>query len=134
VKGRRRELTKSGDSGFALMELMISIVVLSLIVLGAAGLMSGVGSGTRNSQGNTFAAELLQQKVEELRSRPFDHADLSAGTHTQTYPTLSRTVSWIVQDDVAGELKRADLKVTWVEGKKSRQLGFRLHLANRSAD
>jgi prepilin-type N-terminal cleavage/methylation domain-containing protein len=120
--------------GFSLIEVMISIVFLSLILLGAAGLMNGVAAGTRNSQGNTLATEILQQKIEELRSLPFDNSNLTAGTHTKSDAVLGRTVSWTVVDDVPDELKRVDLKVTWREPKGQRQLGFRLHLANRTPE
>jgi prepilin-type N-terminal cleavage/methylation domain-containing protein len=120
--------------GFTMIEVMISLVFLSLVLLGAAGLMSGVASGTRNSQGNTLGAEILQQEVEILRSLPFDHADLAAGSHSRADGAMNRTIYWTVVNDVPDELKRVDLKVVWREASRTRELGFRLHLANRTPE
>ena len=120
------------QAGFTLLEVLMSGVVLSLVLLGAAGVMNGVANGTRNAQGNTFAAEALQSKIEELRSLPFRHADLTAGAHELQSGPLARRLRWTVTDDVADELKRVDLSVTWTERRATRQLGMRIHIANRS--
>lgn len=123
---------RRASGGFTLIETVIGMLVLSLILLGTVGMMTSIARGTRSSQGNTLAAEILQQQVELLRSLPFDHADLAAGAHTRSDPTFGRVLTWTVTNDVAGELKRIDLKVRWKEARQSRELGFRLHLANRS--
>src|ERR687886_797777 len=74
-----------GESGFTLIETMIALVIMMIVMLGAASLFAySVYNNTAGSD-RAQAVALAQQSMEALRSRKFTKsgtdAELSAGAH-----------------------------------------------------
>lgn len=116
------------QNGFSLIEVMISILVLSFGLLGVAAMQ--VTSIKVNSIANkvTSASTILQDRVETLMALPFNHADLTdateAGlceTHTDPNPPDGYTVEWCVDDDPGGDEKTIDLRAIWLQSDKQKE-------------
>ncbi len=67
--------------GFTLIELMIALVVLSLGLLALGQLMPAGSRSMISSQRLTGASYYSQQKIEYLRTLPFQDANLDPGRH-----------------------------------------------------
>ena len=104
VAGMRRTVVERSarrPAGFALIELMIALVVLSVGILVLAGLMPLGTKKMASSAARTRASELAATCAERLLSTPYADDDLTAGTHTDAanpYPG-NFYVSWVVEDD-----------------------------------
>lgn len=103
-----------------MVELLMSLVVLAIGVLSVSALFP---LGVRNSnndrlltQGTSFA----QQKLEQLRTLSFNHADLAVGTHpgggTESVGNNGRFTRWWTVTQFSGnfaDVKLVDVRVTW---------------------
>lgn len=117
----------NNQNGFSLIEVMISIVVLSLGLLGVAAMQ--VTSIRVNTIANqvTNASTLLQDRVETLMALPFNHADLSDSTdvglwetHVDPNPPVGYSIVWLVDDDPSGDEKTINLRATWQQGNQQK--------------
>src|SRR5688572_30927328 len=78
----------TNEDGFSLIEAMVSASILAIVALGSA---VGADRAVRHnvySRSLAAATTLAQSKVEDLRSKVTSHADLTAGTHTDTVNPL----------------------------------------------
>lgn len=111
-----------GRRGFSVVELMVALVVLGLGILGLANLFPLGGRMQMRDRMRTSAADLAQQKMEQLRLLPWSDANLDVGTH----PTISgETLSlqdegtyqrfWIVTQGTGtfSDMKQVVVRVTW---------------------
>ena len=79
------------EAGFTMVEIMLTVVVLSL---GAMLLAKGLSTGTTadiDTENRVIALNLVVEKLEELKYRAsldFNHSDLSPGTHTENQVAL----------------------------------------------
>jgi prepilin-type N-terminal cleavage/methylation domain-containing protein len=65
------------SSGFTLIEVVITLALVSVLVAGTAGLLTVASMGMRLARNSTTAALLAQQKIEQFGGSP---AALPAGT------------------------------------------------------
>jgi type IV pilus assembly protein PilV len=116
----QRDVPLRNEHGFSLMEVMVSMVVLSFGLISLAGMQ--VVAIQVNSSANklTSATTLVQDKIEELMSLPFAHADLSDATpvgacesHDETAPPEGFTLSWCVDSSADGTSKTIDVTSAW---------------------
>jgi prepilin-type N-terminal cleavage/methylation domain-containing protein len=69
--------------GFSLIEVLISASLLLFLITGAAQLIGLSLTAKRNAEFHLRAARLASARLEDLKSRPFDGADLKAGFHEE---------------------------------------------------
>jgi type IV pilus assembly protein PilV len=107
----------SGSSGFTLIEVLISIVILSVGLLGVAFMQV---TGTK---GNTVGREisqgsfLAQKKMESLIQQGYD----SVGNGTET--TGEYTIAWnATEGHFLGDTKTIRLEVTWDKDGRTREV------------
>lgn len=111
-----------GRRGFSVVELMVALVVLGLGILGLANLFPLGGRMQMRDRMRTSAADLAQQKMEQLRLLSWSDANLDVGTH----PTVSgETLTlqdegtyqryWIVTQGTGtfSDMKQVVVRVTW---------------------
>ena len=111
-----------GRRGFSVIETMVALVLLGFGIIGLASLFPfGSGMQTRDRM-RTSAADLAQQKMEQLRLLEWSDADLAVGTHpTTSGESLSLqdegtfTRYWIVTAGTGtfADMKRVVVRVTW---------------------
>ena len=105
---------KSNDKGFSLIEVMIAIVILSIGLLGLAGLQATAING--NHHGNTIglATALAQDTIEQIRNAAYD--DVTSTNFPISEPVggsnFDRAI--LIEDDTPlNELKRITVTVSW---------------------
>jgi prepilin-type N-terminal cleavage/methylation domain-containing protein len=116
------------EGGFTVVEVLVAIIVLSITLMALGPIMAGISRGNRYGQHVTAASARVQEKIEELKSRPYDK--VADGSDTLTSPGMTRT--WkVVAEPVAGALKEVDVSVSWKEpGNKTRTVSVKTYIAN----
>ena len=110
--GRRRH------RGFTLIEVLISMTIFSIAILGLAIGASSVMRANQTSYFSTIAVSLAQDKLEELKANPATLTSCST-TCDSTVPThdgVAFTRTWVVTNGspVAG-VSRVDVQVDWTD-------------------
>ncbi|MBU1355975.1 MAG: prepilin-type N-terminal cleavage/methylation domain-containing protein [Candidatus Edwardsbacteria bacterium] len=101
--------------GMSLVELMVSITILSITLLGIAALFPRGMGHTTQSRLLTQATNLAMEKSEEFERMPATHADLTLGAHQETVDGFTR--DWVItNENITTKIKRAVITVTWVAG------------------
>jgi type IV pilus assembly protein PilV len=106
--------TRRQDTGFTLLEVLITLVILAIGMLGLAGMQ--VLSIRSNSFGQemTVASTLAQNKLEELREEDFDTIADSNDTCTNYANGVTFARTWTVADDTpANGMKTVEVVVSW---------------------
>jgi prepilin-type N-terminal cleavage/methylation domain-containing protein len=124
-------LTKNQEKGFTLLELTISIAVLSIGLLAVAGMVHTVMNVNRQSEHLTTAVNLVQAKIDELRVGDYtnildeteydldENGDAGSGI-------FDRAVS--VSESFTPAVKIIEVSVNWSD-KNSRSVNMRTMLA-----
>ncbi|HSG99418.1 MAG TPA: prepilin-type N-terminal cleavage/methylation domain-containing protein [candidate division Zixibacteria bacterium] len=100
------------EAGVTLLEVMISVVILTIALLGLLGLSMVALEGNQWAHYSTKSTQLLQQKLEELRTAK----DPDSGSETIDDIKLSWTVG-----DMGGSLKKVTVTATWVNQRQQKQ-------------
>lgn len=130
VSKRSSNRRSRGQRGLTLVEMMVAMIVLSIGLLGVAGLQARAiteGSGGRHL---SEASAMARNRVEELGRLAWDDTDLddSAGAWVVsptpitgldgiTY-TLSDRIDWDNADANLVQLKAIEVRVTWDDEKR----------------
>ena len=70
-----------GNTGFTLIEVLIAMVIFSLGILGVAALQSRSINGNTSARGVTDIALIATDRLEMLRSLPYDDPALATGVY-----------------------------------------------------
>ncbi|WP_293763419.1 type IV pilus modification protein PilV [uncultured Aquitalea sp.] len=123
---RKYEVERS-QAGFTMLEILVSIVILAIGLLGIAGMQLNNLRYSSLSASRAQASLLAEQMAERIRSNPgVDYSQVSSGTATNCY-TASCTqtqrrdfditeMSQIASDSVRGGLASGTLTVTAASG------------------
>lgn len=95
------------SSGFTLIEVMATMVLMAVLVLGIWGLQGSLARMNGYSSGLTQATAMAQEKTEELKSLPL--ASLSSGFDANN--AFQRT--WTVTTGPAPGTRNLTVQVTW---------------------
>ncbi len=110
----------SNQKGFTLLELLIALTILTIGLLGLAGLHIAAIQGNVSGFKISTAAAVAQERIEELKALDASAADLTAGAHAddgnQVVQGITYNRSYTIQDNtpVTGT-STITLTVTWVE-------------------
>ena len=100
------------QKGFTLLEVLISIIILSVALLALAGLQ--VISIRGNSFGGTMteAITLARDRIEDMKRDDWDN--VVCGRDTQVARGISYARNWVVQ--MVGQTKEVTVTVSWDNG------------------
>ena len=79
----------ANDYGFTLMEVMITIVLLTVGLLGMAALTTGIINGNKHSRRLTTATTLAQEKIEDVRRLGYSNMPSADIETTEDYDTIT---------------------------------------------
>jgi len=103
------------ENGFSLIEVLLAAGLISFLLAGTAELMIRSIEVTRRSDRTVRLAGRMVSELEELKSRPFEAADLAAGRNEirlRTDPDGTPVrVEWTVED-VTENLKKVNFKLS----------------------
>ena len=122
------------QKGFGLIEVMIALVLFGIGISFAMRTIPESNVATTRGRNITKASNLAQQKVEELMAIAIDHADLNAGTHSdsQNPIDLHFTRNWIVTDNSpVQDMKEVDVTVTWQTASMDSSVTLTTYLTSR---
>jgi prepilin-type N-terminal cleavage/methylation domain-containing protein len=116
-----------GESGFTLIELVITSVVLSITFLAVFTLFGVLRTVNARANNLTVATEVAQLQIENYRNLPY--SAISVGTTNTTsalanYPQLgaSRSSSVAVSLNDARGLKKIDVTINYSDAGRAKQL------------
>lgn len=129
--GTPRRPAARRDDGFTLIETAIGLVLFSVVLLAAGGLITTLAVSGLDSRTRTAATHHLQSQIERLYE--LDYAALANGTADTLLPNGSRLrASWEVTEVVQDRLARVDVTVQQLPtGPGGRETGVRIFIANR---
>ena len=110
----------SNQKGFTLLELLIALTILTIGLLGLAGLHIAAIQGNVSGFKISTAAAVAQERIEELKALDASATALTAGAHAddgnQVVQGITYNRSYTIQDNtpVTGT-STITLTVTWVE-------------------
>ena len=105
------------SDGFSLIEILVSLVILSFGLLGIAGLQMSSVKGNSFSKNLTQATYVVQERLEFLKNLPIGSASLQAGAHDEgsiTRAGISFSRSYTVA--INNNLKTINYNVNWNDG------------------
>jgi prepilin-type N-terminal cleavage/methylation domain-containing protein len=108
---RKRNMERRG---FTLIELLVALLVAAILAAGAAELISLSLVLKRKADAHAVAARLVVEKLEELRTRPFDGEALRAESHEETVPAANGDAELVRQwkvEDASARIKRISVSV-----------------------
>lgn len=107
----------SYEKGFTLLEVLVAITLLSVGLLGAASLTTGIIKGNLYSKNVTSATVVAQQTIEGIQRVGYTNANTLAGTATIAMGgfTFTRQTT-IANATPAANMKTATVTVSWNPG------------------
>jgi len=103
------------NSGFTLIEVLVAIVILTVGLLGTAGLIIEIIKGNQVSKRISTATVLAQDKMEEIKGAGYAGADAEAGTEPYggvDFPLYKRITDVAPGNPTAG-MKKITVTVYW---------------------
>ena len=82
------------NRGFTLLEILVAVIVLSIGMLGMAGLTTGIMRGNLRSMRMTTAMTLAQQKMETIRGLGHSGTPMMDNTATEDYNSIANHQSY----------------------------------------
>ena len=112
MKTRDHRRGKMGVRGFSLIEMLISLVILSVSLLAIASLMAMTTRNNASGTQMTEAVNLAQDKIEELGVTPT--GNLLPGTDQKKGSTgVNYSRNWTVLPNATGNLRAVTVTVNW---------------------
>jgi len=107
----------TSQNGFTLLEVLVAIVILTIGLLGTAGLTTGVIRGNHYSKNITSATAAGQTLLESVKSSGYTNAtsaNFPNDTVTMGGMTFTRTTT-ITNSSPAANMKTVSVTVSWTE-------------------
>jgi len=104
-----KKMRKETQSGFTLIEAVISLSILFVALLGMSSMVFSVIRATSQSQEMTTATTLLQDKMENLKR--VSVSSLTSGSDSASLGNITYLRQWAVSS--AGNLKTITVTVNW---------------------
>ena len=121
---------KKNEKGFSILELLVAVTVLSIGLLGLAALQGSTIKRNASAMRNTEAIALLEDKIEEYRSKSFETIDdepIQTGLGEDGI--FNRTCSVQNGVPIPGSTKTVTVKVSWADP-GSHSLSFQTVFSN----
>jgi type IV pilus assembly protein PilV len=110
------------EDGFTLIELMITLVILSIGLVALAGLQVSAIKGNTFSKRMTAAVSIANQKLEQIKDTAYANILSEASTQiTQSDMTFTRQVT-VTNNTPLANTKTVNVTVTWSDGSTTRSV------------
>jgi type IV pilus assembly protein PilV len=107
------------EEGFTLIEIMITLVILSIGLVALAGLQVSAIKGNAFSKRMTAAVSIANQKLEQLKDTAYANILSESSTQiTQSNIQFTRQVT-VTNNSPLANTKTVNVTVTWSDGSNS---------------
>ena len=113
MKSLMRKL--NNNRGYSLIEVFIAMVVLSIVLLGMAGLINITVTINRNSAEKTVAITLAQDKMEETITKGYLNLSSTNQIVTEAYGAMANYLSYRRITDIKINKPNTDIKLITVD-------------------
>ncbi|MDP9020371.1 MAG: prepilin-type N-terminal cleavage/methylation domain-containing protein [Actinomycetota bacterium] len=123
----------AGDAGFTLVELLVAVFLFGVVMVALTGTFIAAVRSVGDQRLRTSATRVATDRLETLRSMPFDQLDAQAGQTTTTTPdgrafTVDTTVTAIDAATgapaVGGAVKQIAVTVSWTSRGTTRNVSY----------
>jgi type IV pilus modification protein PilV len=135
-------MSKKNNSGFTLIEVLITIAILSVGILGVMTMQIRATSSNAEARKVTESTSWVSDQFERLMAIPYDDGQMDPGNYTPVNTIVNNpnaafsevgpyTVTYTVfnEDNPIPNVKAIDVTVTWDTGDQ-RTLSFRYYKAD----
>jgi prepilin-type N-terminal cleavage/methylation domain-containing protein len=105
----------NNNRGYSLIEVFSAMAVLSIVLLGMAGLINITVTINRNSAEKTVAITLAQDKMEETIARGYLNLSSTDQTVTEAYGAMANYLSFSRITDIKMNKPDTDIKLITVD-------------------
>jgi prepilin-type N-terminal cleavage/methylation domain-containing protein len=122
----RKNTTKDTQSGFTIIEVLISMGILAVGIMAISLMQAHFAGGNLQSRLYIRATDIAMNQIETLSNiNDPSNANLDTGNHTTVINAYEQnfTLSWTVTDNNDGTLT-VDLSVSWNDNGRGRTLIF----------
>jgi len=126
IQGR---LCRQAGGGFTLMEVMIALAILSLVAVAFLRAQAGSVRLVDESNQISMATLLAKEKMAELESAGFPELGKYAGSEEKVFPKF-RWEQIVSSTEILG-IRKAIVRVLWMEGTQERSLELTVYFARR---
>ena len=122
-----------GDAGFTLMELMISLLILAIGILGIWSMQGTAIRGNAQAKWITQGAALAADQVEKLMRMDYDDADVDPAGNPHTRNEDPFTVVWVVSnpDTTINNVKTITVTASWTVTGQTRSVSYVYYKADQ---
>lgn len=123
---------RGGDSGFALLELMVALLILTF------GIVAFMRMQMTTIETNAFARRMTERtmlgtdRMEKLMGLPYDDPQLQPGS-SNTVKDGKYTIKWVVSaaDNPVKNVKTINVITSWVEKGETRSMTYVYYKADK---
>jgi len=117
--------SKCTDQGFTLLEVLVTVVILSIGLLGTLGLTTGVIRGNFFSKNITSATAVAQSQLEEVQREGYENATATKFPATAQVVSMGGVtfdrVTMIANNSPAANMKTVSVTVNWYEANNTQR-------------
>lgn len=127
----------NNNQGYSLIEVFIAMGILSIVLLGMAGLINITVAINRNSAEKTVAITLSQDKMEEMITKGYLDLPAANQTVTEDYGTITNYLSYKRITDIKINKPDTNIKLITVDtywNNDARRVRFQSLISNTVPD
>jgi type IV pilus assembly protein PilV len=132
----RTQVKRDTEAGFTMMEILVSLIVLVIGMLGIMALQAATVKGNRTSRQLERAKVIAAEVMEDLRGYDVTNPPTTQPAAVTTADGVTFTPAWVIEDLTGYDnLKRVVVTVTYAEdGDSSQTRGARLEMIRRTLE
>ena len=124
ISEQKSTLTKKGNQGFTLLEVLFATVLLCVGLLGMAALTTGIINGNKLSNAQTRATTLSQDKIADMGRLGYAGTSATTATVLENYNSITgyepyKRVTAMAIDTPTANMKTITVTVYWDSDSRS---------------
>lgn len=129
-----------GESGFTLIELVVTAAFMGIVVVAVAGLFTSLRQINIAANNYTIATQVAQQLMEQYRNTPYNNITVGTQDVTSTalaaYPSLlsPRSATVTISDFDPNGIKKLDVAISYKSRTGTRNIQMQTLISNKGVN